>query len=191
MATDRSPDSTSFKVTRVQHSSPSPGVSRRKLLIGGASLLGYFTFAGPTLAWARAFQGTPLHQRFMELSGRLINHRLDEGTGLRIAAFAAQKYAGLAERVERIIAIADERDAQEVEQFFDDIPEEDRELAYWIIAAWYSGASSGAPDAEQFTFEHALTYQTTLDIVPIPTYAFSAPNGWARAPAPLLPVPRF
>ncbi|WP_447893960.1 sugar dehydrogenase complex small subunit [Vreelandella sp. GE22] len=170
----------------------SSGVSRRQLLIGGASLLGYFTFTGPTRAWAQAFEGTPLHQRFMQLSKLLINHELHEGTGLRIAAFAAQKYARLDERIDQIVAVAEQHNAVEVEQFFEAIPDgEPRDFAYWVIAAWYSGASSSAADAEQFTFEHALTYQTTLDIVPIPTYAYSAPNAWSRSPAPLLPVPSF
>ncbi|WP_251975757.1 sorbitol dehydrogenase family protein [Salinicola avicenniae] len=176
----------------MQNSNKTPGVSRRQLLIGGASLLGSFTFAGPTLAWAKDFEDTPLHQRFMRLSQLLVNHRLNEGVGLRIAAFAAQKHADLSGMIGQIVEIAEQRDATEVEQFFDAIPEgELRDLAYWVIAAWYSGASSAAADAEPFTYEHALTYQTTLDIVPIPSFGLSGPNGWSRPPAPLMPVPRF
>lgn len=163
-----------------------------QLLIGGASLLGYFTFAGPTFAWTQAFKNTPLHQRFMQLSGLLINHHLDEGAGLRIGAFAAQKYAQLDQHIDSIVAIAEQQGATEVEQFFDAIPEgELRDLAYWVIAAWYSGSSSADADAELFTYEHALTFQTTLDIVPIPSFGLTGPNAWNRPPAPLLPVPRF
>jgi hypothetical protein len=42
-----------------------------------------------------------------------------------------------------------------------------------------------------FTFEQALTFQTTADVVAIPSYGITGPNQWSQVTVPLSPVPAF
>ncbi len=166
-------------------------LSRRQLL--GTLLVsgGCAAFAGLP-AWALSAESPAPYTRFMRLSTLLINHQLSAAVGMRIADAALSKYAQLTDMMNRIIAIAEQRQASTVEDFFADIPEgELRELAYWVIFAWYSGVSSPAADAQLFTFEEALTFKTTADVVAIPSYGLSAPNGWSQVTVPLSPLPRF
>lgn len=130
---------------------------------------------------------------FMSLSQLLVNHGLNAAAGAKMEAYARTKFADFAGSSAAILQLAQERKATAVEDFYDDIPEgPQRELAQWIIFAWYSGmAGPGKKDA-MFTFEHALTYQVTRDVVAIPSYGFTAPNAWQQLDnAPLLPIPQF
>ncbi len=60
-----------------------------------------------------------------------------------------------------------------------------------MISAWYTGSSSPDRDAVLFSYEEALLYRPTLDMVPIPSFGFSAPNAWGRDLHPLSALPRF
>lgn len=177
-------------------------IARRKLLIGGAAIVGtYVTVSGfPCLALSEPTTVAPgtfavpaaIDAQFMRLSSLLINHHLDAGVGARIAAFASNAHPDLSRMMDSIIAIAQQKKATAVEDFFDDIPDgAAKDLAHWIIAAWYSGSSSASHDAEVFTYELALTYQVTKDVTQIPSYGLSGPNAWTRSNAPLDAIPQF
>lgn len=173
--------------------------SRRKLLFGAVALstawVGWNTVPAWGLADATAAEpssGAGNAADFMRVSNLLVNHRLDGAIGARIALEAARIHPRWAEMNAAILGIAQARKAQIVEDFFDAIPEGAvRDYAHWVIFAWYTGCSSAQKDARVFTFEGALTYQTTADAVAIPSYGFSGPNLWHRAPAPLAAIPVF
>jgi fructose 5-dehydrogenase small subunit len=168
-------------------------MSRRGLLLGSATLLagGMIASLCPTISLAAVDNG--LAARFMELSNLLINHQLSPAVGARIAETASGQYQNLAQMLDAIIAIAEQKKATEVEAFFSDIPDgELKDFAHWVIFAWYSGCSSEKRDAKVFTYEEALTFKTTSDILTIPSYGISGPNQWTRPNLPLsAPMPTF
>ena len=166
------------------------GLSRRKFLLGATAVSGAWVTWGALPAWGVGTTASPA--QFLEVSKLLINHQLDEAVGARIAAAAATKYPQAAQMMTSIAALAQAKQARQVEDFFGDIPEGPlQEFAYWVIFAWYSGCSSPKKDAQLFTFEHALTYKTTADTVAMPSYGFSGPNLWSRPIVPLSNMPIF
>lgn len=166
--------------------------SRRSLLLGGAGLVGGYLVASPLQGLALPAGNNEGLVQFMRLSRLLINHQLDEQVGARIHRFAAKEYSELQTLVSGLIATAEAKQAQVIEDFFGDIPEGPaKELAHWIIFAWYTGGSSAKPNAQVFTFEQALTYQTTRDVVAIPSYGLSGPNLWSNVTVALSPLPKF
>lgn len=167
-------------------------VSRRNVLLGGAAVLGGYLVASPVTTFAVSVGEQAQAARFMQLSQLLVNHQLDPQVGALIARFAAKKHADLDALADSIIGAAAQKQAKTVDDFFDDIPAGPaKDLAHWIIFAWYTGCSSAKPDAEVFTFEQALTFQTTADVVAIPSYGLTGPNQWSQVTVPLSPVPAF
>ena len=165
-------------------------LTRRKFLLGATAVSGAWVTWGALPAWGVGT--TASSTQFMETSKLLINHQLDEAVGARIAAAAATKYPQAAQMMTSIAALAQAKQARQVEDFFGDIPEGPlQEFAYWVIFAWYSGCSSPKKDAQLFTFEQALTYKTTADTVAMPSYGFSGPNLWSRPIVPLSNMPIF
>lgn len=165
-------------------------LSRRKFLLGATAVSGAWVTWGALPAWGVGTTASPA--QFLEISKLLINHQLDEAVGARIAAAAATKYPQAAQMMTSIAALAQAKQARQVEDFFGDIPEGPlQEFAHWVIFAWYSGCSSPKKDAQLFTFEHALTYKTTADTVAMPSYGFSGPNLWSRPIVPLSNMPIF
>lgn len=165
-------------------------LTRRKFLLGATAVSGAWVTWGALPAWGVGATASPV--QFMEVSKLLINHQLDEAVGARIAAAAAAKYPQAAQMMTSIAALAQAKQAKQVEDFFGDIPEGPlQEFAHWVIFAWYSGCSSPKKDAQLFTFEHALTYKTTADTVAMPSYGFSGPNLWSRPLVPLSNMPVF
>lgn len=168
-------------------------LSRRSLLLGGASLIGGSMLAAlcPPLSLA-ATDAADMSGRFMRMSNLLIDHRLNTDVGARIAETASKQYVRCSEMLDAIIAIAEKNNAKVVEDFFPDVPDgELKDFALWVISAWYSGCSSEKRDATVFTFEEALTFKTTGDIVTIPSYGLTGPNMWHRPSVPLADMPRF
>ncbi|QHJ01724.1 dehydrogenase [Xylophilus rhododendri] len=165
------------------------------MLIGGVIVGGAVVLASPLRSIAAAAgQGRQAQDlaEFLHLSQLLINHRLVAGVGERIQAFLVKQHADGAEQVRALIAIAEKKQAKVVEDFFGDIPAGPAEdLAHWIIFAWYTGASSAKPDATVFAFEEALAFQTTIDVVTIPSYGISGPDRWSQVTIPLVPMPVF
>lgn len=168
-------------------------MSRRGILLGGATLFAGSIAASlcPTLSLAAVDDGT--QSQFMKLSTLLIQHQLNPAVGARIVDTASSEYKNLPEMVDAIIAIAEKKNAAQVEDFFADIPDgELKDFAHWVIFAWYSGSSSEKRNATVFTYEEALTFKTTSDVVTIPSYGISGPNLWTRPNLPLsAPMPSF
>jgi fructose 5-dehydrogenase small subunit len=178
-----------------QHRDDSPtefSLARREVVIGGAFLVGGLA-AGlmPTRA-AMAAWSEEASTRFMEISSLLIQHRLDQEVGKRIGAAMGALNSQLSEQVAELIAIAKNKNAKIVEDFFPDVPEGPlKETALSIISAWYLGVVTDAAGAEVFAFEKALMYQPTRDVMTIPSYAISGPNGWSADAPPLENMPDF
>jgi hypothetical protein len=168
-------------------------LGRRQLLLGGLSLVGGLAVV-PTLP-AIAIAGSWSQESaagFMEISSLLIPHRLHEEVGKRIGAAMSALNPSLSEQVAGLLAIARNKNARMVEEFFPDVPEGPlKETALAIISAWYLGVVKDADDGEVFAFEYALMYQPTRDVMTIPSYAISGPNAWPADAPPLENMPDF
>ncbi|MFZ4832084.1 sugar dehydrogenase complex small subunit [Rouxiella sp. Mn2063] len=173
-------------------SPPEYRLSRRQVLLGGAILMGS-TYLGPSLpAWADAQVNDAYVSQFMQLSNLLVNHKLDQNVGWRLAAAMKTNNDAFAKQVVDLLNIAKTKNAKIVEDFFDDIPAGPlKESAFAIISAWYKGVLVDAPDAEVYAYEKALMYQPTIDVMTIPTYAITGPNGWTSHAPPLADMPDF
>jgi hypothetical protein len=168
-------------------------LARRELLLGGLSLVGGLAVI-PTLPAiaATASWSQESAAQFMEISSLLIQHHLNEQVGKRIGAAMSGLNPALSEQVGALLAIAKNKNARIVEDFFPDVPEGPlKETALAIISAWYLGVVTDAPDAEVFAFEYALMYGPTKDVMTIPSYAISGPNGWTSEAPPLDRMPEF
>jgi hypothetical protein len=128
----------------------------------------------------------------MEVSSLLIDHRLDPEIGGRMASAMLRISPEITQDIGAIIDIAKRRNATIVEDFFADIPDGRlKDTALAIISAWYTGVVENSAHAEVFAFETALMYQPTHDVMTIPTYAISGPNGWNAEAPPLTDMPTF
>ena len=168
-------------------------LARREVLLGGLSLAGGFAALPmlPPVAAATSWSQQSEAQ-FMEISSLLIQHRLDEQVGKRIGAAMSTLNPSLSEQMAGLLAIAKNKKARVVEDFFPDVPQGPlKETALAIISAWYLGVVSDAPDAEVFALEYALMYGPTKDVMTIPSYAISGPNGWTSDAPPLDRMPEF
>ena len=168
-------------------------LDRREIVIGGAFLVGGMA-AGlmPPATSALAAWSDESSARFMEISSLLIPHRLNQEVGKRIGAAMSTLNPSLSEQVTQLLAIAGNKKARIVEDFFPDVPEGPlKATALSIISAWYLGVVTDAADAEVFAFEYALMYQPTRDVMTIPSYAISGPNGWPADAPPLENMPDF
>lgn len=165
---------------------------RRRILVGGVLLLGeaaWPTYVSAALPEKIANEGVA---RFLEISQLLIQHRLDPEIGRRLAEAMAATNPAFSEQIAELLAIAKGKYAKIVEDFFPDIPEGPvKECALAIISAWYMGVVVDMPGAEVIAFELALMYQPTSDVMTIPTYAISGPNGWTSDAPPLSEMPTF
>jgi hypothetical protein len=167
-------------------------LSRRYVLIGGLFVGG--TAALPTVPAIAA--PTPLSDQsaaqFMEISLLLVPHRLNAEVGKRMGAAMAALNPLLPQQIDGLLSIARQKNARIVEDFFDDVPDGPlKETALAIVSAWYLGVVTDAPDAEVFAYEYALMYQPTRDVMTIPSYAISGPNGWSAEAPPLSQMPKF
>jgi fructose 5-dehydrogenase small subunit len=168
-------------------------LDRRKVLVGGISFFGGLATFSPLAGFsAPAAWSDESAARFMQLSSLLVPHRLNQEIGRRIGAAMGGLNPSLSDQVTELLAIAARKNARIVEDFFSDVPEGQlKETALAIISAWYLGVVADAPDAEVFAFEHALMYQPTKDVMTIPSYAVSGPNGWTADAPPLSVMPEF
>jgi hypothetical protein len=167
-------------------------LTRRKVVAGGALFVGGVLLSPPLSARSSGGIAPSLAPKFMEVSSLLIDHRLDAEVGARMAAAMLRMAPAVEQDIDQIIEIAKSKNARIVEEFFAEIPEGRlRELALTIISAWYTGVLNNSPDAEVFAFETALMYQPTHDVMTIPSYAISGPNGWNAEVPPLGAMPTF
>ena len=166
-------------------------IFRRKILIGAGVVLGGLATA-PIVTIAADSAGSAYQGQFLEISALLIPHRLDRDVGLRLAAALRMKDPTFEARVTGLLQIAKKNNARIVEDFFPDVPDGSlKDAALLIVSAWYLGVIVDEPDAEVFAYELALMYQPTIDVMTIPTYAISGPNGWTSQAPPLGEMPRF
>jgi fructose 5-dehydrogenase small subunit len=178
-----------------QHRDDSPtafSLARREVMIGGAFLVGGLATGLMPTESAMAAWSEEASARFMEISSLLIQHRLNQDIGRRMGAAMGALNSQLSDQVTELLTIAKNKNAKIVEDFFPDIPEGPlKETALAIISAWYLGVLTDAADAEVFAFENALMYQPTRDVMTIPSYAISGPNGWSADAPPLENMPDF
>lgn len=167
-------------------------LSRRKVLIGGGLLIGGAALNLPAFLLAMPAEQGLFGERFMTLSGLLIDHKLNSEVGVRMAAAMKKSNPDLPALTDQLIAIANKNNAKIVEEFFPDVPAGPlKDAALSIISAWYAGVLVDAPGAEVFAYEQALMYQPSIDVMTIPTYAISGPNAWGPDAPPLSDMPTF
>ncbi|MGA2397365.1 MAG: sugar dehydrogenase complex small subunit [Steroidobacteraceae bacterium] len=171
---------------------PDFSLFRRKIIVGGGLLLGGLA-AGTRMPVATGDSATAdFASQFMQLSSLLIPHQLDRDVGLRLAAALRTKDVEFGAHVAALLDIAKKKNARIVEEFFSDVPDGPlKDTALLIISAWHLGVTVDAPGAEVFAYELALMYQPTIDVMTIPTYAISGPNGWTSEAPPLDSMPTF
>lgn len=167
-------------------------LARREVLVGALYAGGLAALVALPSVSAAASWSDESAAQFMEISSLLVPHRLNEEIGKRIGAAMSGLNPSLPAQVTGLLAIAKGKNARVVEDFFPDVPEGPlKETALAIISAWYLGVVSDAPDAEVFAYEYALMYQPTRDVMTIPSYAISGPNGWTAEAPPLSNMPDF
>jgi hypothetical protein len=171
---------------------PDFSLFRRKTLIAGSLLLGGFA-AGATIPATPADSATgDFGNQFIQLSALLIPHQLNRDVGMRLAAALRTKDPEFSAHVTTLLDIARKKNARIVEEFFPDLPDGPlKDTALLIISAWYLGVIVDAPGAEVFSYEFALMYQPTIDVMTIPSYAISGPNEWTSEAPPLNSMPTF
>jgi len=167
-------------------------LTRRKLMVGGALFVGGVLLSPEVSAQTLGVVAPEVSTNFMEVSSLLIDHHLDAEVGARMAAAMLRIHPTIEQDIGAILEIAKKKNAKIVEEFFADIPEGSvKDAALAIISAWYTGVVENSSTAEVFAFETALMYQPTHDVMTIPTYAISGPNGWNAEAPPLGNMPTF
>jgi hypothetical protein len=167
-------------------------LARRKVLVGGLIIGGIAALPTLPVIAAPTSWSNQSAARFMEISLLLVPHRLNDEVGKRMGAAMAALNPSLSQQIDGLLAIAREKNARIVEDFFADVPDGPlKETALSIISAWYLGVVTDAPDAEVLAYEYALMYQPTRDVMTIPSYAISGPNGWTAEAPPLSNMPEF
>jgi fructose 5-dehydrogenase small subunit len=167
-------------------------LARRKVILGGLMVGGIAALPTLPAISAPTSWSDQSAARFMEISLLLVPHRLNEEVGKRMGVAMAALNPSLSGQIDGLLSIAREKNARIVEDFFADVPDGPlKETALSIISAWYLGVVTDAPDAEVFAYEYALMYQPTRDVMTIPSYAISGPNGWTAEAPPLSNMPEF
>jgi hypothetical protein len=167
-------------------------LDRRRFLAGSVVFIGGLGSSTHVIAAPPNASAAVPAAKFMEISSLLIDHRLDNAVGARLAAAIGGIHPGIEQDIDRILEIARNKNAKVVEDFFPDLPEGAlKDTALSIISAWYTGVLVDAQGGEVFAFELALMYQPTRDVMTIPSYAISGPNGWNASGPPLTDMPKF
>jgi fructose 5-dehydrogenase small subunit len=167
-------------------------LARRKVLVGGLFIGGLAALPTLPVIAAPTSWSDQSAARFMEISLLLVPHHLNEEIGKRMGAAMGALNPSLSQQIDGLLSIAREKNARIVEDFFADVPDGPlKQTALSIISAWYLGVVTDAPDAEVFAYEYALMYQPTRDVMTIPSYAISGPNGWTAEAPPLSNMPEF
>jgi fructose 5-dehydrogenase small subunit len=169
---------------------PILNLARRSFLAGSAIFVG--GLASSTHVMGANAPTTLSAAKFMEISSLLIDHKLDSVVGERLAVAMSGINPGIVQDVDQILEIAHKNRAKVVEDFFPELPEGRlKETTLAIISAWYTGVVADERGATVFAYESALMYQPTSDVMTIPSYAISGPNGWSQSAPPLTDMPKF
>jgi hypothetical protein len=170
---------------------PEYNLDRRHFLGVGTAVIVFAASPYGLAALPDPVSGVPA-PKFMEVSALLINHHLNLEVGGRLAAAMSRVYPDIEQSIDDILTIARTRNAKIVEDFYPDIPPgRTQDMALAIISAWYSGVISETLGSEVYAYELALMYQPTSDVMTIPSYAISGPNGWNVSAPPLTDMPDF
>lgn len=171
---------------------PEYSLDRRRFLAGSVVFMGGLAASHPVAAAPLNGPAALPVPKFMEISSLLIDHRLDADVGARLAAAMSRINPGIEGDIDQLLEIARRKNAKIVEDFFPDLPEGAlKDTALSIIAAWYTGVIIDGPGSNVFAYELALMYQPTRDVMTIPSYAISEPNGWNASAPPLSNMPVF
>lgn len=171
---------------------PEYRLARRHFLAGGVVLIGGLASSTHLIAAPLNASAAVSAQKFMEVSSLLIDHKLDSDVGARMAVAMSSIHPGFEQNIDQILEIARKNNAKIVEDFFPDLPEGKlKDTALAIISAWYTGVVVDGPGSTVYAFELALMYQPTRDVMTIPSYAISGPNGWNASAPPLTDMPKF
>ena len=142
---------------------------RNQLLLGGGLLVGTVPSTG------QSPDVDPVSQRlgkFFTLSRNLlaplpINTRLDQRVAVRLLAILNRKYPEFARQLDEISEAPSAAERRSP-------------VAQRIVSAWYTGVIAG----QLVTFERALMYRITADVLPVRTYCDGRPGNWASPPPP-------
>jgi hypothetical protein len=160
--------------------------------VGGALFVGGLAIDPDVLAASSNSPSVLPTTKFMEVSSLLINHQLNSDVGARLAVAMSRIDPGIEQDIDQILDIARKNNAKIVEDFFPAIPHGKlKDTALAIISAWYMGVLSNTHGSKVYAFELALMYQPTRDVMTIPSYAISGPNGWNSSAPPLADMPNF
>jgi hypothetical protein len=170
-------------------------IPSRRMLLGCTAMLGTLVllrhaWSEPAVPDPKAdtpFADTP----FMELSALLIAHRLNPVIGGRIAMEMKANQPPLSDQIDALLKLARSKNATRVEEFFHFADDVAKAAAQRIISAWYLGVIDDVPGATVIAYELALMFQPTADVMTIPTYSISGPNGWDSKALPLEAMPIF
>jgi hypothetical protein len=167
-------------------------LDRRRLLANSLVLIGGLASSATAFAVPPTASAPLLVPKFMRVSSLLIEHELNAAVGARLAVAMSSINPTIEHDIDRILEVAKAKTAKIAEDFFPDLPEGGtRATALAIISAWYSGVLVDAVGSMVFAYELALMYQPTRDVMTIPSYAISAPNGWNSSAPPLSAMPAF
>ena len=169
-------------------------LQRRGLLLGMSSLSAFFcaqsAYAVPL--GGGALRPGSVHQKFMTASALLVPHKLNENIGIRTADAMIATVPDFTQHLEQLSSFIDDKKPADVEGLMVALPDAAlKNAAQGIIEAWYTGAVQGASTISVISYEEALMFKVTSDVMTIPSYAISGPNGWTADAPPLSQLPIF
>jgi hypothetical protein len=162
-------------------------LTRRLMLVSSAAVLGGLAASA---SWP-VRSAVANDDRFMALSRLLIPHSLDPEIGRRIAVDLKADKAPFSDHIDALLKLARDRHAAVVEDFFPFASDGAKAYALRIISAWYLGVIDNTPGSKVIAYELALMFKPTSDVMTIPTYSISRPNGWSAEAPPLSAIPTF
>ncbi|CAN5475676.1 sugar dehydrogenase complex small subunit [soil metagenome] len=164
-------------------------ISRRALL-GTAAMVGTaFAVGGIHVfgnAEAAAVNSSPLD--FLKLSEFLTGGRpLDAALASRYLAALARHEAGFDESATTLMRYVADAGVGSIDDLVkrSDLTEPLRKTITQIVSSWYLGIVGVDEKAELISYEQALMYRHTMDVLVIPTYG-GGPDSWGDKPAYLV-----
>ncbi|MEJ5118868.1 MULTISPECIES: sugar dehydrogenase complex small subunit [Gluconobacter] len=174
--------------------STNPRIGRRGLLLGMSSLSALFCVQATRAATLSggALRSGVVHQKFMSVSSLLVPHKLNEAIGMRTADAMIATVPDFPQHLEQLASFIEAKKPADVEELMEALPEVSlKNAAQSIIESWYTGAVQGASTISVISYEEALMFKVTSDVMTIPSYAISGPNGWTADAPPLSQLPIF
>ncbi|MBO1360421.1 sorbitol dehydrogenase family protein [Acetobacter sacchari] len=169
-------------------------INRRRLLLGMSALATAASFAqsrGLAESSGPPSLTDPV-SHFMFVSRVLVPHELDRSVGHRIHGAFSDVEEDFDNKIKELQDLIIKTSPVDVEHFMPTLTDiKQKNTAMKIISAWYSGVVNGKSKDHTIGFESSLMYKVTNDVMTIPSYAKSAPNGWNSTAVSLLNMPSF